>query len=401
MRIWVLAFLFVLLVGGRASFAFASFTQWQQQFAARAKTHGITEQTLQMAFYPITPRPAIIASDRNQAEFKKTFGVYIRSALTTWRIQTAKEKYAEYFPVLNETYNRYGIHPRYLVAFWGLETSFGGYMGNEPVLQSLVSLAYDLRRRAFFERELLYALQLVQQGHISPDVKGSWAGAFGNMQFLPSTFVNYAVDGDGDGKIDLFHSPEDFFYSAGNFLSQIGWRKQEIWGREVQLPQDLKTFDWQLVGHETQKSLAQWQQMGVTYAYGTPLNTDYEHQASLLVPQGHTGPKFLVYHNFRRMLNWNRSDSYALAVGLLANHIMDYAPMSWTPDTNDKGIDTDHIEMVQKYLQQQGLYMGKIDRIIGKKTIQAIRTWQLQNDLIADGYITENMVQIMQQGLGK
>ena len=387
------------IIGMICSFAFADFAAWKQDFAKRAKQNGITEHTLQQAFYTIQVHPAIIKSDRNQAEFKKTFGAYIRGALSPSRVKMAKQKYKQYFPILNETYQKYGVHPRYLVAFWGLETNFGGYMGNEPVMRSLVTLAYDKRRRKFFETELMYALQIVQDEHVSPDFKGSWAGAFGNMQFLPSTFVQYAIDGNNDGKIDLFNTPADYFYSAGNFLSKIGWRKKEIWGREVQLPTDVQNFDWNVVGHGVRKSMAEWQEIGLTYAYNKPLHTDYEHQASLLVPQGYTGPKFLVYNNFRRILKWNRSDSYALAVGLLANTVMDYAPMSWIPDPNDKGITTADIEIVQKYLQQQGLYTGKIDRIIGKDTKKAVRIWQSQNGRVGDAYVTDAMVQIMKQGL--
>ncbi len=405
MRFYTFIFLCILLLGTKTSLALASFTQsftqWQQDFAIQAKKQGITEQTLQTAFYPFLPQPAIIKLDRNQAEFKKTFGMYVKGAVTYRRIQRAKVKYQEYLPILHEIYDIYGVQPQYLVALWGLETNFGGYLGKQPVLQSLVTLAYDTRRRKFFEQELLYALQIVQEGHIDVTIKGSWAGAFGNMQFMPSTFVNYAVDGDGDGKIDLFNNPKDFFHSAGNFLSKIGWEKTEIWGEEVQLPQDIKNFDWQLVGHDTQKSLADWQQLGIMYVDGTPLNTYYEHQASLLIPQGYTGPKFLVYNNFRRILNWNRSDSYAFAIGLLANAIMNYPPMTWTPSAHDKGIDMAHIEIVQKYLQQQGLYTGEIDRIIGDNTIKGIRIWQAQNNMIADGYITQKMVQIMQQELDK
>lgn len=389
--------MYCVLVGMMVFFtsAHADFQAWKQDFAKRAKQDGIQERTLQSVFYNAQIRPKVIKSDRNQAEFRKTFGVYIRSAMSEKRMQRAKKHYNKNFTLLNTVYEKYGVHPRYLVAFWGLETNFGNYLGNSPVIESLVTLAYDKRRRAFFEQELLHALHIVQDGHVASDFKGSWAGAFGHLQFMPSTFVQYAIDGNQDGKIDLFHTPSDYFHSAANFLSRIGWRKSETWGREVRLPKNVKGFDWDSIGHGTKKSMAQWADLGITYANGTPLNTAHEHQASLLIPQGAGGPKFLVFHNFRRILNWNRSDSYALAIGLLSNHIMDYAPMSWTPPKDSKGISVAHIKFVQLYLKNVGFYTDKVDGILGKKTQKAIQIWQKNNGHIPDGYITNGMIGMM------
>ncbi len=221
---------------------------------------------------------------------------------------------------LSRIEQRYGVPRRYLVALWGIETHYGDYPGNFPVIQSLATLAYDSRRSAYFRKELLSALKILDDGHVSlARMKGSWAGAMGQCQFMPSSFYHYGVDGNHDGRIDIWATIPDIFASMANYLEQARWQTGESWGRQVTIPQEL---DQQLVGLNTRLSLTQWSQYGIRQINKKALPSS-ELKASLLLPDGATGPAYLVYDNFRALLRWNRSHRFAIAVGTLADKLVE------------------------------------------------------------------------------
>ena len=296
----------------------ADFGEWLSGLKAEAKAKGISEATLDTAFAGVQPIQRIIKLDRNQPEFKKDYWSYIKMTVTKSRIKKARQLLIKHRALLEEIRNRYGVQPRFLVAIWGMETNFGTYQGNFPVIGSLATLAYDTRRSGFFRAELLNALKILDEGHIDvSDMQGSWAGAMGQLQFMPSTFVSFAVDGDKDGRKDIWRSLPDVFASAANYLSKYNWQANRTWGREVRLPSD---FNRKLVGLGTKKPLSEWQKMGIRRLTGRDL-PEVDIEASLIMPSGSNGPAFLVYRNYRAIYRWNPSHLYTLAVCRLSDRI--------------------------------------------------------------------------------
>ena len=287
---------------------------------------------------------------------------------------------------------RYGVQPRFLVAFWGLETNFGDYLGSFPVIGSLATLAYDPRRSDFFRSELLAALSIIDNGHISAaNMLGSWAGAMGQPQFMPSTFVRFAVDADGDGRRDIWHSLPDVFASAANFLSQSGWQGDKTWGREVKIPSD---FDLDLAGLEVEKSLAAWQILGIKKINGENL-PGVNIKGSIILPAGYHGPAFLIYNNFHTILRWNRSNLYAIAVGHLADRITDKGPFLTARPVSEQPLSRNQVENIQELLVARGYDPGPIDGVIGLQTRQAIKEFQRTAELPADGHPTPELLEIL------
>ena len=367
------------------------FTAWKKEFISRAIKQGVAQKTLNSAFSHITRNPKVIIYDRRQPEFSRTFGQYITSALSDTRVSRAKIMYKKHKPMLDKISSKYGIAPHYLVAFWGLETNFGRHTGKMDVIRSLATLSHDLRRSDFFEKELILALKIIQNGHASSKTfRGSWAGAFGQTQFMPSTFTAYAVDGDGDGKKDLWNSKLDIFSSSSNFLNRVGWKRGQNWGREVKIMND--NFNWQLSGHKVQKNLSEWHSLGVTDVNGNALDVNFDGKASLVIPAGAKGPKFLVYTNFRKILVWNRSDYYALAVGLLANKLVGVADMTWKPEKGEKALHRTDFMAIQTFLKKKGFYTSAIDGVFGSGSREALKQYQQSVGLLADGYADDNML---------
>lgn len=293
------------------------FATWLQGLRAEAAEKGIRDEILDAALTGIEPIPRVIELDRNQPEFKLTFQQYMDRVVPDSRVKKGRAKYAENKDLLEATAKKYGVQARFLVAFWGIETDFGRVTGGFKVVPALATLAHDGRRSAYFRKELLNALTILNQGHIAPDaMMGSWAGAMGQPQFMPSSFLNFATDGNGDGKKDIWTAKPDVFASAANYLSNSGWRGDQTWGRRVTLPAG---FDSGLVGLDMKKRISDWQALGVRRADGTDLPTR-DLQASI-VQAGDSGPHFMVYDNFRAILKWNRSTYFAVAVGTLADKI--------------------------------------------------------------------------------
>ncbi len=297
----------------------ADFGQWLQTLRQDALAAGISDKIFDDAFKKTQPIPRIIELDRKQPEFTWTFKKYLSRVVSEQRIKIGKKKFAENRALLEQAGKRFGVQPRFLAAFWGVETSFGRVSGGYQVIDALATLAFDGRRSKFFRRQLIDALRILEAGHTTADkMTGSWAGAMGQVQFMPSTFQQYAIDGDDDGHIDIWGSKADAFSSAANYLSKVGWRDDITWGREIKLP---KGFDHALVGRKKRKMLHEWQALGVRRLNNSAL-PDRELKAAIVQPDGPGHRAYLVYSNFDAILNWNRSDKFGIAVGTLANEIV-------------------------------------------------------------------------------
>lgn len=296
----------------------AGFTGFLAGVRAEALDKGIKSQTLDLALANVTHIDRVIELDRKQPEFTLSFNEYLGRIVTPARVEEGRRKLAENKALLTEVERRYGVQPRFVVALWGIETNFGKNTGGMSVVSSLATLAYDGRRSKYFRTELMNALTILDQGHIQPaNMIGSWAGAMGQCQFMPSTFLKFAVDWDGDGKRNIWTNRSDALASAANYLSSEGWKGDQTWGRAVKLPAD---FPRNLLGADTRKSVKDWAALGVKAADGKALPAR-DITASIVLAEGSKGPAFMVYDNFRTIMKWNRSTFFALAAGHLADRI--------------------------------------------------------------------------------
>ncbi|MFK7730849.1 MAG: lytic murein transglycosylase [Pseudomonadales bacterium] len=335
----------------------------------------------------------IIALDRKQPEFSTTFADYLGKRVNERRIDTGRALLKSHSVLLNRLTRDYGIPGRYLVAFWGLETNFGGYMGKKNAISALATLACDQRRAKFFMSELVTTMKLVERFNLNPEkMESSWAGAMGQTQFMPSTFARYAVDGDGDNKIDLWKSTADALASGANYLQALGWEKERRWGREVLLPAG---FDWTQTGRQIKKSLAEWRALNVRTATGQKLPDIEDMHAAVIVPAGHKGPAFIVYENFKVIMGWNRSEYYALSVGLLADRLAGAGELRRAAPSG-KGLRRSDVKTIQAALNTLGFESGKPDGIVGAATRKAVRAYQLQQGLIADGFPDSEVLRRLQ-----
>src|SRR5262252_1517285 len=281
-----------------------------------AAAQGIRGSTIEVALRRAEYLPHVIELDRKQPERTLTFGEYLDKVVTSQRMDGARRELAENRVLLDGIWRRFNVEPRFVVALWGIESDFGRVMGNYAVVSALATLAYDGRRSSYFRGELISALRILDQGHIrAADMMGSWAGAMGQCQFMPSTFLGYAVDYDGDGRKDIWNDRADALASIANYLARLGWHGGESWGREVMLPAG---FDTRLSGLEMRRPADEWSRLGVRSSSGGALAAR-EWEASLVMPDGAGGPAFLVYNNFRTIMRWNKSTYFAAAVGYLAD----------------------------------------------------------------------------------
>jgi membrane-bound lytic murein transglycosylase B len=325
----------------------------------------------------------VIELDRNQPEFTQTFWTYLRKQVNDHRITRGRALLSKHLDLLNNIHAEYGVPPRYLIALWGLETNFGDYLGSFRVIEVLATLAYDQRRAQFFRAELLNALKIVEEGHISTDaMRGSWAGAMGHMQFIPSTFIGHAIDYTGDGRKDIWGSLPDAFASAANFLCNIGWQPEQIWGREVRLPED---FNLMLASMDMKKTLAEWSSLGVRRSDWTGL-PQADMAGSIVLPQGYKGPAFLVYDNFRAILRWNRSINYAISVGYLADRIVGLPQIANGRDAEHEPLSREDAKEMQQLLNLLGFDAGPEDGLLGPHTRSAIWAFQNEHSIQPDGY---------------
>ncbi len=295
------------------------FETWVANFKQDAKRQGISQETLDKAFVGVKPVKRIIELDRKQPEGTMTFAQYKKRVISDARIAQGQRMYREHKELLDATAKKYGVPAQYIVALWGVETSYGNNTGGFGVVTALSTLAHDGRRSSFFRKELINALKILDEGHISfENMKGSWAGAMGQNQFMPSSFHAFAVDGNDDGKRDIWTSLPDVFASTANYLSKSGWREDERWGRRVSVP---KSIGKDKVSLKVKHDLATWKKLGLTLPGGGDLPVADGIQASLVAPDGLNGPTYLAYHNFGVVMKWNRSTYFATSVGILADAI--------------------------------------------------------------------------------
>ncbi|WP_417658548.1 lytic murein transglycosylase [Pseudidiomarina sp.] len=295
------------------------FAAYVEAIKKEALADGYSESTLETAFANAEFYQRSVKADRNQPEFKLTLDTYLPRAVPEWKAKKAVEMFEKHQDLLEEIGAEYGVQPRFIVALWGIETNFGSFTGGMDVISALTTMAYEGRREEFFKKELWHALTIVEEGHIAIDqMKGSWAGAMGQAQFMPSSFMAYAVDYDGDGRKDIWGSMGDVFASAANYLKSVGWRDDVTWGRQVQIPEN---FDGDLASLKVKKSLAEWQELGVRRYDGSDLPVRDDIEASVVIPDDKQGRVFLAYNNYDALMRWNRSHYFVAAVGYLSDRI--------------------------------------------------------------------------------
>ena len=368
-----------------------TFAEWREQLRAEAFSLGISEKTLLAIDGLEAPLERVLELDNAQPEFIQTFTRYLSLRITPLQINRGQALLRQYAVLLEEVRQRYGVQPHYLISFWAIESNYGRATGGFSVLQALATLAYDPRRADFFRKELLTALKIIDDGHIAVDnMSGSWAGAMGQLQFLPSVFARYGIDGDNDGKIDIWNSLPDIFHSAANFLSQSGWRGDERWGREVLLPSN---FDFSLTGTRTRKSLQEWNDLGIIQMNGSPIPIA-NMQASVILPAGAGGPAFLTYANFRATMAYNPSTFYALTVGHLADRYTGGAAIQRMPE-NEQAMSAPDVQALQELLNAAGFDSGDPDGRVGSRTRTAIRAYQQNKGLLMDGYASLKLLEAL------
>jgi membrane-bound lytic murein transglycosylase B len=366
---------------------------WLAGFRAQARQAGIDEATLQAAFSEVRYLPRIVELDRAQPEFTRSVWDYLDRAVSAQRVARGLERMAQARADLDAAATRYGVPAEVIAAIWGIESNFGSDVGSTPVIDALATLAVDGRREAWARDQLLGALKILQRGDIERTrLVGSWAGAMGQTQFIPSAFLAYAVDADGDGRRDLWTSMADVAASTAHFLARSGWQPGQPWGLEVQLPPG---FDPGRADDTLRQDAAQWADEGLRTPDDTPLPALSD--ASVFLPAGARGPAFLVGPNFRALLRYNNSTSYALAVGLLAQQLAggNGVQAAWPRDLQP--LSRSQVLALQTALNERGFDSGAADGLLGPATRAALRRWQRSAGLPADGYPTVDLLQRLEQ----
>jgi membrane-bound lytic murein transglycosylase B len=370
----------------------AAFDSWLADLRREAAAQGISQATLDAALGNLVLAERVIELDRRQPEFLQTFDAYLGRRVTPTQVTRGQELLQEHAALLDEVEQKYGIPKAVLVAFWGLETRYGAVQGSLNVPASLATLSFEGRRSTFFRNQLLDALRIIDAGHVQAiDMNGSWAGAMGHMQFMPSTFLAYAVDGDADGRIDIWKSLPDAMNSAANYLSRAGWHPQEPVALEVTLPEG---FDWRQARMAHRLPVGEWAALGVLQADGAPL-PEVEGRAAIVLPQGWQGPAFMVFDNFNVVMRWNRSVNYALTVAQLAHQLAGGSALTRTGETG--AISSEQLKAMQQALNEMGFDAGTVDGMLGPRTQTAIRLYQAMNQLPVDGYPSPSVLARIEQ----
>ena len=366
---------------------------WLDELKRDMHQKGISQKTLDEVYVQdyYHPNPEVVKIDRKQIEFALTATDYINRVVNKKRVEKARDNYKKLKPLLDKVAEKYGVPPQYLMAFWGVETNFGSNFGGFNVIAALTMLSYDKRRPEFFKNELFEALKIVDDWQIDyTTMQGSWAGAMGHFQFMPSTFNTYAVDFDSDKKIDIWHSFEDAVASAANYLGKMGWKKDEPWGLKVSLPWN---FDFSLSGRNKTKEIAEWHRLGVRTQDNKKIKLDPKIKASIIVPEGQKGAAYLILDNFNIIMKWNRSENYALAIGLLADYVKnnnEWKPVYKHPATRLK---TDDILKIQSFINKIGWFKLDEDGQLGSKTREAVKKVQKEAKMPQDGYPDYRLLQ--------
>lgn len=374
---------------GAQELRYANFEQWLSEFHHFAATQGISEATLATALDGVRYRDRVIELDRYQPEFVRPIWEYLDSAASDTRVNTGRERFEENRQTALQMQQRFGVPAEIIVAIWGIESNYGSNFGDFSTLEALATLAYDGRRRDFARGELLAALRIIDQGDISAErMKGSWAGAMGHTQFIPSSFEAYAVDGDNDGHRDIWGSIPDVMASTANYLARAGWQTGQPWGVEVVLP---ASFDYS----QTERlSSAEWSRQGIRALEGELPNFE---SAAIVIPAGAQGPAFLVGPNFRAILRYNNATSYALAVATLADNIAgrDGIQQSWP--RGEAPLTRDDVKELQQRLNEAGYAVGGADGVMGPNTREGLRGFQRQQGLTPDAFATQSLLERLRQ----
>lgn len=388
---------FVILCFTSIARADISFQSWKQSFRHEALAQGILPSVFDKALANIKPDPEVIKLDTSQPEFTRNIWEYLNNAISKARIKKGKILLQTYRGLINKVERQFGVQAEIIVAIWAMESDFGRNYGNKNVIRSLATLAHSStskKRSDFAHKELILSLRILQTQKIGvQNLIGSWAGAMGQPQFMPSSYLKHAVDYNNDGLIDLWNTLPDVFASIANFLSESGWRRGESWGEEVSLP---TKFDWRLNSSAYQLRFEQWRDLGVRRvdrkAYKHP-----QRQASLFIPAGQNGPKFLVTHNFEVIKRYNKSTSYALAVAQLSRLLASGEKIQASWPVYDFALSRFEVEEIQMRLNLEGHSPGHADGKIGAKTREAIRTWQIEQGYAGDGYANKKLLQLLRK----
>lgn len=359
----------------------AGLDAWVQSFRDRALAAGISAATFDAAMRGVEFDPKTIERDRNQNEFTKTIWDYLDTAVSEDRVALGIKALAEHRDLLDRIEATSGVDKEIVVAVWGLESAYGTFRGDLPVIGSLATLAYDGRRAVFFEAELIAALKIIEGGHVS-DFRGSWAGASGHTQFMPTSWEKFAVDFDGDGKRDLWgKDPADALASTAAYLKHWGWAEGALWGLEVRLPEG---FDYDQTTEAVTKPVAEWAALGVVPMAGGAL-PDHG-PASVLLPGGARGAAFLIFANFQVIERYNTADAYVIGIGHLADRIKGGPPIAATWPRELRALTLPERMELQERLGAAGFDPGGVDGRMGPKTIAAVKAFQRAGGMIPDGY---------------
>ena len=360
----------------------AGLQRFVQSFRSRAVASGVSPATYDRAMRIARYNPEVIRLDRRQAEFSRPVWLYLDSAVSDVRITTGRQKAAQLSSTLSAIESRYGVPREIVLAVWAMESNFGANRGKMQIIPSLTTLAYDGRRGEMFQNQLIAALRILQAGDTAPETMlGSWAGAMGHTQFMPTSYLDYAVDFTGDGRRDIWsEDPTDSLASTANYLRRNGWVPGQPWGAEVQLPSG---FNMSLIGKGTRRS--DWAAQGVRRMGGGALPGG---NGSIIMPAGASGPAFLILDNFRSILRYNNSDNYALGVAFLGERIAGRAGIQGSWPRNDRPLSTAERQEIQQRLRAKGFYQGEIDGLFGSATMESVAAYQRSIGVTPDGYPT-------------
>lgn len=370
----------------------ARFQAWLGAFRERAVEQGISTATLDRSLAGLTYDKDVIRRDRNQAEFSKPIWEYLDSAVSDTRIRNGRAGLERHRDALTRIEAMYGVEKEVVTAIWGLETSFGTFRGNDHTIRSLATLAFDARRAQFFETQLIAALQIVQAGDVSSrNMMGSWAGAMGHTQFMPTSYLDHAVDFDGDGKRDIWSDdPTDALASAAAYLARHGWTKGQPWGVEVTLP---KGFDYSTARRDLTLMPSQWAARGVVAANGAPVS---DHgQAAILLPAGGQGVALMIFDNFKVIERYNGADAYVIGIGHLSDRLTGRGSFQTEWPRGDRVLSFTEKKELQSRLTEAGFDTQGVDGRTGPNTIKAVRAYQLAQGLLPDGYASLNLLEAL------
>lgn len=367
----------------------ANFDRFLVEVKQQAVAAGVSQRTIAEASPYLVYDQGIVNRDRGQRVFGQLFTEFAGRMAAPYRMQNGQQHIRQHAAAFARAEKEYGVPPAVIAAFWGLESDFGVNMGNLPTLKSLVSLAYDCRRSEMFVNETIAALKVIDRGDLTPDeMIGSWAGELGQTQFLPTHYVNYAVDYDGDGRRDLLRSEDDVIGSTANYIANgLKWRRGEPWLEEIKVPQSLP---WDQTDLSVQLPRSKWAQFGVTYPDGRPLPND-NLAASVLLPMGRFGPAFMAYANFAAYTEWNNSLIYSTTAGYLASRIAGAAPMR-RPAGQVAQLPFNELKQLQQLLVQAGFNVGKVDGVLGQQSRAAVKAMQIKYGLPADSWPTAELL---------